>query len=79
MTRGDPAGNPIPLTDHTLSRCGVCGALEAVAFQHRDDHFTEVPGGIWIHWGKCLTRWSSADDDQRTKWSVQAIRWRDDS
>jgi hypothetical protein len=67
------------MTDHTLSRCGVCGTLEAVDSGHRDEHFVEVPGDIWIHRGECLSRWGGADDDQRTEWSVQAIRWRDAS
>jgi len=39
----------------------------------------ELPGGIWVHVGACLTRWSAASDDQRTGWSVQAIRWRDEA
>jgi hypothetical protein len=46
---------------------------------HRDEHFVEVPGGIWIHLGECLARWNRADRDQRTAWSVQAIRWREAS
>jgi hypothetical protein len=67
------------MRDPTLSRCGVCGTLEAVDFPQRDKRFAEVPGGIWVHLGECLVRWNGADDDQRTEWSVQAIRWRDAS
>jgi hypothetical protein len=63
--------------DPRLSRCGVCGTLEAVDFPDRGDYFVEVPGGIWIHRGECLIRWNGADADQRTDWSVQAIRWRE--
>jgi hypothetical protein len=65
------------LRDPKLSRCGVCGTLEAVDSPDRDGHFVEVAGGIWIHRGECLVRWNDADPDQRTEWSVQAIRWRD--
>jgi len=67
------------MKDAKLSRCGVCGTMEAVEWEHRDARFVELPGGIWVHAGDCLTRWDSADDDQRMAWTVQAIRWRDDS
>jgi hypothetical protein len=50
-----------------------------VDFPYRGQHFVEVPGGVWIHRGKCLMRWNDADVDQRTEWSVQAIRWREAS
>jgi hypothetical protein len=65
------------MQDLTLSRCGVCGTLEAVDFPDRGEHFVEVPGGIWIHRGECFVRWNDANADQRTDWSVQAIRWRE--
>ena len=67
------------MRDPSLSRCGVCGTVEAVDFPRRDEHFAEVPGGIWIHVGECLARWNAADDEQRVDWSVHAIRWREES
>jgi hypothetical protein len=67
------------LQDPRLYRCGVCGALQAVDFPYRGEHFVEVPGGVWIHRRECLRRWNDADLDQRTEWSVQAIRWQEAS
>jgi len=41
----------LTLKDMKLSRCGVCGTMEAVEWEHRDARFMELPGGIWVHRG----------------------------
>jgi hypothetical protein len=64
---------------YVLSRCAVCGCLEAVEPSRRDEHFVDARAGIWVHLGDCLAQWTAADDAQRTEWGVQAIRWRDAS
>jgi len=64
---------------YVLARCAVCGSLEVGDRPRHDESFVEAGEGIWVHVGECLSRWMAVDDEQRREWSVQAVRWREES